>query len=61
MTLAAANRLVAHLGGYLGRKRDGEPGVESVGRGQARLRDMVRGALTLPLGLLRRSRKKKCV
>ena len=33
LTLAQANRLVARLGGYAGRRRDGEPGAQSVGRG----------------------------
>ena len=33
LTLSEANRLVAHLGGYYGRKGDGEPGAESLGEG----------------------------
>jgi hypothetical protein len=41
--LREANRLVARLGGYLGRKRDGEPGAESLGLGLRRLMDMARG------------------
>lgn len=34
---------VAKLGGFLGRKRDGEPGVRSLWRGYQRLQDMVAG------------------
>ena len=43
MTLREANRLVAHLGGFAGRRRDGEPGAESVGIGMRRLMDMTCG------------------
>ena len=43
MTLREANRLVARLGGYAGRKNDGEPGAESVGIGLRRLNDLVWG------------------
>jgi hypothetical protein len=43
LTLREANRLVAHLGGYLGRNSDGEPGVESVGIGLRRLADLCWG------------------
>jgi hypothetical protein len=41
--LAQANRLVARLGGYLGRTCDGEPGAESVGIGLHRLADRLWG------------------
>ena len=41
--LGEANRLVARLGGYVGRRHDGEPGAESVGIGMRRLMDMARG------------------
>ena len=34
-------RAVARLGGFLGRKRDGEPGVRALWRGYQRLQDMV--------------------
>jgi hypothetical protein len=34
-------RAVAKLGGFLGRKRDGEPGVRALWRGYQRLQDMV--------------------
>ena len=34
---------VAKLGGFLGRKRDGLPGVRSLWRGYQRLQDMVAG------------------
>ncbi len=37
------NRYVARLGGYMGRKGDGEPGAESLGTGLRRLADMVWG------------------
>jgi hypothetical protein len=61
LTLAEANRLVARLGGYAGRKHDGEPGAESIGRGLSRLLDMARGArIHLPSRALRK-RRKKCV
>jgi hypothetical protein len=43
MTLAETNRLVASLGGYLGRVQDGEPGAESLGIGLRRLADRVWG------------------
>jgi hypothetical protein len=43
LTLQEANRLVAQLGGYAGRKGDGEPGVESVGIGLRRLCDLCWG------------------
>lgn len=33
MSLAQANLLVAMLGGFWGRKGDGHPGAESLGRG----------------------------
>lgn len=36
-------RGVAHLGGFLGRKSDGEPGVRSLWRGYQRLQDMLQG------------------
>src|SRR5258708_4086389 len=36
-------RGVAQLGGFLGRRRDGEPGVRTVWRGYQRLQDMVLG------------------
>lgn len=43
LTLAQANRLVARLGGFLGRSKDGEPGAEIFGNGLRRLMDMTRG------------------
>jgi hypothetical protein len=36
-------RQIAMLGGFLGRKCDGEPGVKALWLGFARLRDFVRG------------------
>jgi hypothetical protein len=43
LTLGEANRLVARLGGYLGRKIDGPPGAESIGLGLRRLIDITWG------------------
>jgi hypothetical protein len=43
LTLAEANRLVAHLGGFLGRTNDGEPGPESFALGLRRFMDMYLG------------------
>jgi len=42
-TLRDAVRGVARLGGFLGRKGDGEPGVKTLWRGLRRLNDMVAG------------------
>jgi hypothetical protein len=39
-TLRAAVRMVAALGGFLGRKGDGEPGTETLWRGLQRLDDI---------------------
>jgi hypothetical protein len=39
-TLRQATRLVASLGGFLGRKSDGEPGTETIWRGLQRLDDI---------------------
>jgi len=41
--LAEATRMVARLGGFLGRKGDGEPGVKVLWRGLMRLQDIVIG------------------
>jgi hypothetical protein len=43
LTLGEANRLVARLGGYAGRRHDGEPGAESLGIGLHRLMDLAHG------------------
>lgn len=43
LTLGEANRMVAKLGGWLGRKGDGEPGAESLASGLRRLQDMILG------------------
>ena len=43
LTLGEANRMVAKLGGWLGRKSDGEPGAESLAAGLRRLQDMLLG------------------
>lgn len=43
MTLGEANRMVAKLGGWLGRTGDGEPGAESLAAGLGRLQDMLLG------------------
>ena len=39
-TLREAMRMVAGLGGFLGRKGDGEPGTETIWRGLQRLDDI---------------------
>jgi hypothetical protein len=43
LTVRAFVRGVAGLGGFLGRKHDGEPGVRALWRGYQRLQDMVLG------------------
>ena len=40
-TLSQATRWIAQLGGFLGRKSDGEPGVKVLWRGWMRLQDIV--------------------
>ena len=42
-TLRDAVRRIARLGGFLGRKGDGEPGVKTLWRGLRRLHDIVAG------------------
>ena len=42
-TLREGVRWIASLGGFLGRKGDGEPGVKTLWRGWQRLEDMVIG------------------
>jgi hypothetical protein len=42
-TLREATRLIAALGGFLGRKSDGEPGAQTLWRGLQRLDDVVLG------------------
>jgi hypothetical protein len=42
-TLRAAVREIARLGGFLGRRGDGEPGVVTVWRGLQRLNDLLQG------------------
>lgn len=42
-TLNTVMRLVATLGGFLGRKRDGEPGLKTIWIGMARLADFASG------------------
>ncbi|EAR22716.1 IS4 family transposase [Nitrococcus mobilis] len=39
-SLREAMRLVAQLGGFLGRKGDGEPGIQTIWRGLQRLDDL---------------------
>lgn len=41
-SLGECVRWIAELGGFLGRKRDGEPGVKVIWRGLKRLRDLAR-------------------
>lgn len=43
VSLQQATRLVAKLGGFLGRKGDGQPGPKTLGRGLRRLHDMTIG------------------
>jgi hypothetical protein len=43
--LTEAVRWIASLGGFIGRKRDGEPGVKVLWRGLIRLQDIVIGSL----------------
>jgi len=43
LTVRAFVRGVAKLGGFLGRKGDGEPGVRALWRGYQRLQDMLQG------------------
>lgn len=43
LTLQEANRMTAKLGGWWGRRCDGEPGVERLARGMRRLQDMCIG------------------
>lgn len=44
-TLAQAVNWIARLGGFLGRKGDGSPGVKVLWRGLSRLHDIVVGWL----------------
>ena len=44
-TLREAVRMIAALGGFLGRKGDGEPGLKAVWQGLARLSDITTGWL----------------
>ena len=39
-TLEAATRMIARLGGFLGRKGDGHPGATTIWRGLQRLQDI---------------------
>jgi hypothetical protein len=45
LTMRDATRLVAQLGGFLARKRDGEPGAQALWIGLQRLDDIVTGYL----------------
>ena len=44
-TINTCIRWIAKLGGFLGRKRDGEPGVKTIWRGLRRLHDIANGWL----------------
>jgi hypothetical protein len=48
-TLQEAIRMVAKLGGFLGRKRDGQPGSITIWRGLIRLHDIVEAWRILPI------------
>jgi hypothetical protein len=43
-TLQEAVRMIAQLGGFLGRRYDGEPGVKALWRGYRRLQDLIKGS-----------------
>jgi Transposase DNA-binding/Transposase Tn5 dimerisation domain len=47
MTVRSFFRELAKLGGFLGRRRDGEPGWITIWRGWEKLQDMIRGAHAL--------------
>lgn len=47
LTLRQAARAIANLGGFIGRKGDGDPGVMSLWRGFQRLTDMTTAAIAL--------------
>ena len=51
MSLAQANLLVAMLGGFWGRKGDGHPGAESLGRGLELLAALVHHCEMIALAL----------
>ena len=51
-TLAEAVRLIARLGGFLARRRDGDPGVKTIWRGWRRLQDIMTGATLTQTGLV---------
>lgn len=46
-TLRQTVRLIGQLGGHLGRKCDGEPGVTVLGRGRMRLYEVVTAVLLI--------------
>jgi hypothetical protein len=46
-SLQTVVRFVGRLGGYMGRRGDGEPGIQTLWIGLSRLRDMVQGTLAL--------------
>ncbi|MNT72738.1 hypothetical protein D3C72_2113680 [compost metagenome] len=43
LTKREAVRLIARLGGFLARKGDGDPGVKTIWKGLAHLRDLSNG------------------
>ena len=45
-TLEAATRMIARLGGFLGRKGDGHPGATTIWRGLQRLQDIAAGSVS---------------
>jgi hypothetical protein len=44
LTVGRFFRELAMLGGFIGRRRDGDPGWITIWRGWDRLQDMIRGA-----------------
>ena len=59
LTLGQANLIVAMLGGFWGRKADGHPGAETLGRGLELLAALVDFSQSLGLDLTRRRRPPK--
>jgi hypothetical protein len=48
-TLQEAVDMIARLGGFLGRRHDGSPGVKVLWRGYRRLQDLIKGSqLAIP-------------
>lgn len=59
-TLAEAIRMVASIGGFIGRKRDGEPGTQTIWRGLQRLDDITE-MWKIMMNTINRMQKELCV